>query len=119
MAATPTVFVPDFSDLLVQAMAETQDEYAALKMLHGPFGKWNEFRVVLVRSLFYEYRTQPCPLEKGNWTEKLLDAAAHNDARYIAFIQEGAKQAAKYQAMAEQRREQYAEYAAQNYPATR
>lgn len=119
MSATPTAFVPDYSDLLVQLMADTQDEYAALKTLHGPFGKWEHYRVALKWSLFLEHRTRPPVAGSDKWTEKLLDAAAHNDPRYRAFLDEGAKQAVRFTILQEERGEQAQEVARQSFGGVR
>lgn len=115
----PSAFVPDYSDLLIQIMAENDDEYAGLKTLHGPFGKWNEFRVILVRSIMLEHRTRPPVAGAANWTEKLLDAAAHNDPRYRVFVLDGAKQANRFHQMAEQRGELAAQSAGQSFGGVR
>jgi hypothetical protein len=115
MTATPANFVPDYSDLLVQLVADNDDTYAALKTLHGNFGKWEHFRVALVRSLMLEHRTRPPVAGANSWTDKLLDAAAHNDPRYRAFILDGAKQADWFHRLAEQRGEAAAMAAGQTY----
>lgn len=119
MTSTPSAFVPDYSDLLLQLMADNDDEYAALKTLHGPFGKWEHFRVALVRSLMLEHRTRPPVAGANSWTDKTLDAAAHNDPRYRAFILDGAKQADWYFRLAEQRGELAAQAAGQNFGSVR
>lgn len=103
MTATPSAFVPNYEDLVVQLMGESDNEYAVLKTLHGPFGKWEHFRISLVRSLLLEHRTRPPVAGANNWTDKLLDAAAHNDPRYRTFLDEGTKQAIRYNELAEQR----------------
>lgn len=106
MSATPSTFVPDYSQLLVQLMADNDDEYAALKTLHGPFGKWEHYRVALKWSLFLDHRTRPPVAGATTWTDKLLDAAAHNDPRYRTFLDDGSAQADRYHILAEQRGEQ-------------
>lgn len=119
MTATPSAFVPDYSDLLLQLMADNDDEYAALKTLHGPFGKWEHFRVVLKESLVLEHRTRPPCAGATSWTDKLLSAAAHNDPRYRVFLLDGAKQADWYFRLAEQRGELAAQAAGQNFGSVR
>lgn len=119
MTATPSAFVPDYSDLLVQLMADNDDTYAALKTLHGPFGKWEHFRVALKWSLFLEHRTRPPVAGATAWTDKLLDAAAHNDPRYRVFLLEGSKQADWFNRLAEQRGEAAAMAAGQSFGGVR
>lgn len=119
MSATPSSFVPDYSDLLLQLIGDSDDEYAALKTLHGNFGKWDDFRVVLVRSILLEMRTRPPVAGATNWTDKLLEAASHNDPRYRVFLLEGAKQAVRFHRMAEQRGELAAQAAGQNFGSVR
>jgi hypothetical protein len=119
MPATPSTFVPDYTDLLVQIMGESDDRYAALKTLHGPFGKWEHFRVSLVRSILLDQRTRPPAAGANNWTDKLLDAAAHNDPRYRTFLEDGAKQAMEYHQLAEQRGEQAAAAAGASFGGVR
>jgi hypothetical protein len=105
VSTIPSVFVPDYSDLLVQIMADNDDEYAALKTLHGPFGKWEHFRVSLKWALFLEARTKPAPTGAKDWTDKLLDAAAHNDQRYQDFLLEGSREANRFHVLAQERGE--------------
>lgn len=119
MSATPSNFVPDYSDLLLQLMADNDDEYAALKTLHGPFGKWEHFRVVLKESLMLEHRTRPPVAGASTWTDKLLSAAAHNDPRYRAFILDGAKQGDWFHRLEVQRGEIAAAAAGQNFGSVR
>jgi hypothetical protein len=119
MPATPSVFVPDYSDLIVQLMTETQDEYAVLKTLHGPFGKWEHYRVVLKESLVLEHRTRPPCAGATTWTDKLLIAAAHNDPRYRSFLDQGSAQGVKFNHLAELRGEQAAEVARQGFGGVR
>lgn len=115
MPATPSVFVPDYSDIVIQLMAENDDEYAALKTLHGPFGKWEHFRVSLVRSLFLEHRTRPPVAGATTWTDKLLDAAAHNDPRYRMFLLMGAESADKFYRLERERGEMAAAASGQTF----
>jgi hypothetical protein len=100
-------------------MAETQDEYAALKTLHGPFGKWEHYRTVMAASLLLDMRTRPPVAGATVWTDKLLHAAAHNDPRYRAFLDQGSKQGVRYASLAEQRGEQAAEVARQGFGGVR
>lgn len=119
MATAPSSFVPDYSDLLIQLMADNDDEYAALKTLHGPFGKWEHFRVALKSSILLDMRTRPPVAGATSWTDKLLEAAAHNDPRYRTFLLEGAKQADWYFRLAEQRGEIAAQAAGQSFGGVR
>lgn len=119
MTATPSAFVPDYSDLLLQLMADNDDEYAALKTLHGNFGKWENFRTVLLSSLKLEMRTRPPVAGASSWTDKLLDAAAHNDPRYRTFLLDGAKQANWFFRLTEQRGEIAAQAAGQTFGGVR
>lgn len=119
MPATPSVFVPDYSDLVTQLMAETDNEYAVLKTLHGTFGKWEHYRTVMAASLLLEQRTRPPVAGATQWTDKLLHAAAHNDPRYRAFLIQGTMQGVRYNALAEERGEQAAEVARQTFGGVR
>jgi hypothetical protein len=119
MSATPSAFVPDYSDLLVQLVADTDNEYAALKTLHGPFGKWEHYRVALKHSILLECRTRPPVAGASNWTDKLLDAAAHNDPRYRAFLDQGTKEASRFHGMMEARGELAQAEAQQQYGGVR
>lgn len=119
MSATPSAFVPDFSDLLVQLVADTDNEYAALKTLHGPFGKWEHYRVALKESLVLEHRTRPPCAGASTWTDKLLIAAAHNDPRYRAFLDQGTREANRFNDLMEKRGEVAQEIAAQQYGGVR
>lgn len=105
MTSLPTTFVPDYSDLLVQLVAESDNEYAALKALHGNFGKWEAFRVALKSAILLEARAAEPPAGAKSWTDELLKAAAHADPRYLAFIKEGAKQGTRFHDIAEARGE--------------
>ena len=119
MSATPSTFVPDYSDLLLQIIGDSDDEYSALKTLYGPFGKWEHFRTVLVRSLELEHRTRPPVAGANTWTDKLLTAAAHNDPRYRVFLMEGAKQANRFFEMEKARGELAAQAAGQGFGGVR
>ena len=119
MTYTPTSFAPDFSDVLIQLMGETQNEYAALKALHRHDGKWDVLRAALVRKILMEKRQGPPPEGVKQWTDKLLDAAAHSDPRYIAFCTQGAVEAARFEEMTDERVAQAAEIAQMTYNPTR
>lgn len=108
MTSLPTVFVPDYSDLILQIRGESDDEYTALKTLHGPFGKWEHYRTALVSSLILEYRTKPAPAGAKDWTDKLLHAASHNDKRYLDFLDDGSKQGRRFYDLTVERGEQAA-----------
>jgi hypothetical protein len=103
MSSLPTVFVPDYSEIIVQLMAENDDEYAALKTLHGYLGKWEHLRAALKYSLFLEYRAKEPPAGAKAWTDELLKAASHNDKRYLDFLDQGTMQGDRFHVLASAR----------------
>lgn len=103
MSVLPTSFKPDYSDLLAQSLTVTQDEWTALRNLHGPFGKWEHARKRLLSILILDYRSKEPPKGATAWTDKLLDAAAHADERYGRFFDTGVIEGALYQKLDDER----------------
>ena len=70
-------------------------EYAGLKSLHGPFGKFDHFRKQLVEALKVRVRLRL--LEKEvKVTESMIDAMAHNEPEYLKLLEDGQKDATRY-----------------------
>lgn len=103
MSYLPTEFKPDYSDLFAQTLTITQDEWTALRNLHGPFGKWEHARKRLLGVIMLDLRGQQPPSGATAWTDKLLDAAAHADARYGRFFDTGVIEGALYQKLDDMR----------------
>lgn len=120
MSYLPTTFKADYTDVIVQLMAETQDEYAALDAVHGSFGLFDDLRKVQLSYAFLRCRADATPPDGADrWTDKLLDAAAHTDASYIAFLMQGLLDRNRFKALGEVRAQQAAEVGVQNHNAAR
>lgn len=78
--------------------ASLMDRYNALRAMHGPFGKWEHRRKMLLESLKLRYfnpePTDPERPEKG--TKDLIDAWAHSHPIYLAFVHNGEKAHIEY-----------------------
>lgn len=70
-------------------------EYAALRALHGPGGKWDAKRKALLEATKIRAR-MVCDAEQKKTTEGLIDAMAHGDDQYVAFVDEGIVSATRY-----------------------
>ncbi len=70
-------------------------EYAKLKALHGPNGKWDAYRKALLEALKIRHRAA---LTKSGEkiTEAYIDALAHGDDQYVTMIGEAIDQATRY-----------------------
>lgn len=70
-------------------------EYAALRALHGANGKWDNKRKAFLEALKVKHR-----IEAGKRGEKTtdayVDALAHGDDGYIAFVDQGIAGAVRY-----------------------
>lgn len=103
MSSLPTTFKPDYSDLLAQSLTVTQDEWVALRNLHGTFGKWEHARKRLLSVIILELRAGAPPQGATSWTDKLIDAAAHADPRYGKFLDIGIIEGAMFYKLDDQR----------------
>ncbi len=63
-------------------------EYAALRALHGPGGKWDAKRKAMLEAMKIRARME---LTKNGEkvTEAAIDSYGHADTQYVAFIEEG------------------------------
>ena len=70
-------------------------EYSALRALHGSNGKWDAKRKALLEAL--KVRARMDATKRGEKvTEGLIDALAHADEQYIAFVDSGIDGATRY-----------------------
>lgn len=69
-------------------------EYSALRALHGPGNKWDSRRKAILSAIKVRVRMSTPP--NGKWTEDAIDAAAHADDQYAAFIDQGIDSATRY-----------------------
>lgn len=70
-------------------------EFAPLKALHGPFGKFDHKRKAMLEACKIRARMEM--QQKGEKiTEAAVDALGHADGQYIAFIDEGIVNATRY-----------------------
>lgn len=60
-------------------------QLAPLKALHGPFGTWDAKRKQLLEALKVRHRSQ-LAAEGTKATEGMIDALAHADDQYAAFL---------------------------------
>ncbi len=70
-------------------------EYAALKALHGPNGKWDNRRKAFLETAKIRCRME-CQARQEKTTEAYIDALAHADAGYLTLIDEGIAGATRY-----------------------
>ena len=70
-------------------------EYAHLRALHGPNGKWDAKRKALLEATKIRARML-CQQRNEKVTEGLIDAMAHADDQYVDFIEEGVSGATRY-----------------------
>lgn len=83
--ATPTAFIPDEADVLLQKLSSTHEEWAAGAARFGPGGTFDAHRksVLAVRSL----QERDAAAGRGEKiTEAKLDEAAHADEDYRAWL---------------------------------
>lgn len=68
---------------------------APLKALHGPFGIWDARRKQLLESL--KVRARSALIAQGvKTTETMIDAEAHGDAQYLAFLDQSERDKIEY-----------------------
>lgn len=70
-------------------------EYAALRALHGPNGKWDNRRKALLEGLKIRARMEAQQRQEKT-TEAYIDALAHAEPQYLALIDEGIDGATRY-----------------------
>lgn len=87
--------VEPIDDLLAQLSA-TEAEWAHLRALHGPYGKWDNLRKNLLSVVSLRVRQQPPPMGAIKWTDDLTEAAAHADEDYRAFVNNGVIEGAEF-----------------------
>lgn len=90
--------VEPIDDLLAQLEA-TQAEWAHLRALHGPYGKWDNLRKNFLSVTMLKVRGGTPPNGAPKWTDDLTEAAAHADPDYQSFVANGVKEAAEYVTM--------------------
>ena len=80
---------------LQQRRRQLMTEYATLRALHGPNGKWDARRKSMLEAMKIKARmTLKAAGEKI--TEAMVDAEAHADPQYIAFLDAGDAGAIRY-----------------------
>ncbi len=80
---------------LQQERRQLLREYAPLKALHGPFGKFDFKRKAMLEACKIRARMEM--QQKGEKiTESAVDALGHADPQYIAFVDEGIVAATRY-----------------------
>jgi ferritin len=70
-------------------------EYASLRALHGPNGKWDAKRKALLEATKIRAR-MVCQQKNEKVTEGLIDAMAHADEQYMQFIEWGIEGATRF-----------------------
>jgi len=70
-------------------------EYATLRALHGSNGKWDARRKALLEAMKLRARME-CQQKGEKVTEGLIDAMAHGDPQYVAFIDQGITDGTRY-----------------------
>lgn len=70
-------------------------EYAALRVLHGQFGKWDNRRKQMLEAIKVRVRMER-EAKGEKCTDAIVDAYAHADEQYAAVIDEGITGAARY-----------------------
>lgn len=71
------------------------NQLAPLKALHGPFGTWDAKRKQLVELLKVKHRVR-LMAEGVKTTEAMIDAEAHADEQYAAFIDASTRDKAEF-----------------------
>lgn len=70
-------------------------EYAALRALHGPNGKWDARRKAMLEAM--KIKARMALKDAGEKvTEAMVDAYAHADEQYVAFLDAGEAGAIRY-----------------------
>lgn len=70
-------------------------EYARLKALHGPNGKWDAKRKAMLEAMKIRARMELT--ERGEKiTEDKVDAYGHADEQYVAFVDRGIEDATRF-----------------------
>jgi hypothetical protein len=80
---------------LQQRRRQLMPEYAALRALHGPNGKWDAKRKQYLEAMKIKARAA-CQQDGTKVTEGLIDAMAHAQDEYIQFIDAGIEGATRY-----------------------
>lgn len=93
MTYTPTDFLPDDLDSVLQLLEANENEWADSAALHGNFGKWEAGRKIVLSECALELRAGPPPKGANAWTDKLLDIAAHAHPTYKKFYNDGVAEA--------------------------
>lgn len=70
-------------------------EYATLRALHGNNGKWDNKRKALLEAMKIRARML-CDAQQKKATDATVDAMAHGDDQYVAFVDEGIVSATRY-----------------------
>jgi hypothetical protein len=70
-------------------------EYASLRALHGPNGKWDAKRKAMLEAMKIRARME-LTKDGGKTTEAAVDALGHADEQYVRFVDEGVEGATRY-----------------------
>ena len=70
-------------------------EYATLRALHGPGGKWDARRKAMLEAMKIRARLD-MTARAEKITESAVDAYGHADPQYIAFVDQGILDATRY-----------------------
>lgn len=93
MSYTPSDFLPDDLDSVLQILEVSDNEWADLAAIHGNFGKWETGRKIVLSECALELRAGPPPKGATAWTDKLLDAASHAHPAYKKYYEDGKAEA--------------------------
>lgn len=85
----------DSLDDLHQRRRQIMPEYAALRALHGPFGKWDPRRKAMLSVVKVKVRSA-AQAAAQKITEAAIDDEAHADPQYIAVVDQGIDEATRY-----------------------
>lgn len=119
MAYTPTDFLPDDVDSLLQLLEQDEQRWADLAALHGGFGKYNDLRKIVLAQRMLALRSGAPPVGAGKWTDTLLEAAGHADAEYVAWVRREAERAQEFHALDQKRDRLYAKVKSLSYSPVR
>ena len=96
MGATPTEFLPDDVDSLLNLLDNDENEWADGAALYASFGLWDDKRKLVLSECALELRAGPPPKGATAWTDKLLDVAAHAHQTYKTFMADSEREAKRF-----------------------
>jgi hypothetical protein len=103
MPATPTDFLPDDLDSVLQLLEYSENEWADMAALHGGWGKWNDQRKRVLAECALELRKGAPPESVSKWTDAILDTASHAHPTYKKFLDDSIEEDKRFRRLSAKR----------------